>query len=154
VIFCFLLATGTVLTINTQQQPAGDDAPVGSESEGPFVSYRILVLTPLCSKSHVIAYAPLLNELAARGHRVTAVVPHVVPSLDPTIEVLTDDELKKMAWEIFQYQVRRLFMRTVQLSRAGSANWNSHLHCIRTNKLLAIRICIASHLHINLHSHF
>jgi hypothetical protein len=34
------------------------------------------------------------------------VVPHVVPSLDPTIEVLTDDELKKMAWEIFQYQVR------------------------------------------------
>ncbi|CAG0921375.1 unnamed protein product [Notodromas monacha] len=71
---------------------------------GGASGYKILALSPLCSKSHVIAYAPLLNELTARGHQVTAVVPYNVPSLSNGVQVLTDDSLKELAWGIFQYQ--------------------------------------------------
>ena len=37
---------------------------------------RILVLAPMCSKSHTIAFMPIIEELATKGHQVTVVTPY------------------------------------------------------------------------------
>ena len=37
---------------------------------------RILVLAPMCSKSHTISFMPIVEELATKGHQVTVVTPY------------------------------------------------------------------------------
>ena len=42
----------------------------------PSHAERILVLAPVCSKSHRISFMPIIEELATKGHQVTVVTPH------------------------------------------------------------------------------
>lgn len=50
---------------------------------------RILVLAPVCSKSHKISFMPIAEALAEKGHQVTVVTPFP-PLSDHTVKNLTE----------------------------------------------------------------
>ena len=49
-------------------------------------SERILVLTPLGSKSHKNVFDPLIDALAAGGHKLTTIVPYKSSKLHPNVK--------------------------------------------------------------------
>jgi len=49
-------------------------------------AYKILVVVPVPSKSHVILFENLVMELGARGHQVTYVSAHKLPKQTPNVK--------------------------------------------------------------------
>lgn len=44
---------------------------------GSVLSYNVLLMSPFCSKSHKNSIDPAINELIARGHKITEVAMEV-----------------------------------------------------------------------------
>lgn len=66
---------------------------------------RILVLAPVCSKSHKFSFMPLMEGLAKKGHQVTVVTPFL-PSkpVDNIREITTGDIFEEISIDWFEAQ--------------------------------------------------
>jgi glucuronosyltransferase len=67
---------------------------------------RILVLAPVCSKSHKISFMPIVEVLAEKGHQVTVVTPFAPDSQMENIKeiVLDRNPLEELNTNWFQIQ--------------------------------------------------
>lgn len=81
---------------------------------------RILVLAPLCSKSHKISFMPIVEALAEKGHHVTVVTPFSTDNRVENVDeiVLENDIFKDLNIDWFKMQREstiEAFIRTITM---------------------------------------
>lgn len=81
---------------------------------------RILVLAPLCSKSHKISFMPIVEALAEKGHHVTVVTPFSTDNRVENVDeiVLENDIFKDLNIDWFKMQRESTiesFIRTITM---------------------------------------
>ena len=71
---------------------------------------KILVLTPMGTKSHAIGMMPLLEALGERGHEVTLVAPHSHKTKSPNIrKIELSDVIEHVEGEWYAFKLDGLF---------------------------------------------
>lgn len=71
---------------------------------------RILVLAPVCSKSHKISFMPIVEALAEKGHQVTVVTPFSPENQKPNVKeiVLQKNALMEIDTDWFEIQKQNI----------------------------------------------
>ena len=71
---------------------------------------KILVLSPMGTKSHTIGILPLIETLGDRGHQVTLVTPHSHKTKSPNIrKIELSDALEHVEGEWYAFKLDGLF---------------------------------------------
>lgn len=83
---------------------------------------RILVLAPVCSKSHKISFMPIVEALAEKGHQVTVVTPFSPENQKPNVKeiVLKKNALMEIDTDWFEIQkqnILKVFTWTITVFR-------------------------------------
>ncbi len=62
---------------------------------------RVLVMAPLCAKSHKVVFMPIVEALAGRGHQVTVVTPYRPKAAVANVrEIAIGDAMEKVGFDM------------------------------------------------------
>lgn len=77
---------------------------------------RILVLAPVCSKSHKISFMPIVEALARKGHQLTVVTPYkpYVP-VENITEIVLENVLQELEVDWFEMQKQSTYEAIKQI---------------------------------------
>ena len=96
---------------------------------------RILILAPVCSKSHKISYMPIAEALAEKGHEVTVVSPYQPTKTTANLrEIVVKDVLKDIELDWFELQKQNPLQAMVTIISSFRAMMTTGFDSLMSNE--------------------